>query len=665
MHVVPSLMKAWLQSRVDDRPFSSLRYVFFAGEPLTDTLLDRFRGLASDRVRMVNLYGPTETTLAKLFHRVDAIEPGVQPVGNAMPGADVVVLHDRRRLCGLWETGEIAIRTPYRSKGYLGNPALTETVFLPNTRMNDESDLVYMTGDLGRFRSDGKVEIFGRIDSQIKIRGVRIEPTKIKSLLLRQNGVRDAAITTRTDLNDNKVILALIVAETPLAPDEMGAEANRLRDAVKEALHPAMVPSRFIFLETLPYLPNGKINRKAIAALELDAQEGGRDHAPNLASHTKVEQALVAGLQKTLNLPIDDLDRSFVEMGGDSLAHIQTPLIVEDVLGWLPERWETISFSELAKRKAPSRSRLTQVNTSAILRVLAIIAVVLVHTGALAVGGGTFVLFMLTGFSLFRYQLVNLLSGRILRFYVVMLSRLLMPYYVIIGALALWFTPFDWQWFALLNNRWPVEPAMAFPYWFVSAYAQIIIAVGLAFAIPGVAGAFNAWPKTSAYVGLAVTVVLMRVTGMQDLEFGDRSHSPIAALELLMVGWCIAVSEEVREKVLASVVVTAIFLLDWPDLNGATSAWLYIGTAVIIWFRTVRLPRSMARGLLKFSSLSLYIDLLHVPAIYFVFYFFDNAVAAFVLALTLSVAGSLVASRLERAIIPRVLFRLPTLGKDV
>ena len=132
MHCVPSLMKAWLQGADERKPFASIKHIFFAGEPLTDALLTRFLAAASESANIVNLYGPTETTLAKLAHRVERMEPGVQPVGTPQPGVDVAIMRDRKHLCGLWEIGEIAIRTPYRSKGYIGREELTRQVFLPN-----------------------------------------------------------------------------------------------------------------------------------------------------------------------------------------------------------------------------------------------------------------------------------------------------------------------------------------------------------------------------------------------------------------------------------------------------------------------------------------------------------------------------------------------------
>ena len=221
MHCVPSLMKAWLQAHKEGKPFQSLRYVFFAGEPLLDTLLNRFSEAAGPDTRIINLYGPTETTLAKLANRIERIEPGVQPLGTPQPGVDVLIVCDRRTPCGLWETGEIAIRTPYRSKGYVNNEELTRQVFVENPCRDDPSDLIYYTGDLGRCRPDGKIEIFGRIDSQIKIRGVRIEPYEIESQLLKLPGVADAAVTVRSGAKEEKVLLALIVPDAPIAAGKL------------------------------------------------------------------------------------------------------------------------------------------------------------------------------------------------------------------------------------------------------------------------------------------------------------------------------------------------------------------------------------------------------------------------------------------------------------
>ena len=318
MHCVPSLMRAWLLADTGNHPFRSLRYIFFAGEPLTDALLTRFRAAAGPHTRIVNLYGPTETTLAKLANRIDIIEAGVQPVGNPLPGTDVLIVRDRRVSCGLWEIGEIAIRTPYRSKGYLGNQALTRQVFVVNPFRDDPDDLLYYTGDLGRYRSDGKVEIFGRIDAQIKIRGIRIEPNEIETHLLKFPGIRDAAITTRIATNTEKVLVALVVPETPVAPKDQADFSRTICDSLRQRLPEAMVPTRIFALGKLPYLPNGKLDRKTIGAMDLDLQ-GSEQSAVMPANLDDKMRRIIAGFEDALGLK-NHQPRQFLRRPGWRLA---------------------------------------------------------------------------------------------------------------------------------------------------------------------------------------------------------------------------------------------------------------------------------------------------------------------------------------------------------
>src|SRR5207253_1456622 len=129
-----------------------LRRVFFAGEPLSDVLVRRWRRAFPGACEVVNLYGPTETTLAKCFHRVpNDPDLGVQPIGRPLPQTQALVLNRRRRLCGLHEVGEIAIRTPFRTLGYINNPGANSKAFVVNPFRDDPSDLVYLTGDSGRY----------------------------------------------------------------------------------------------------------------------------------------------------------------------------------------------------------------------------------------------------------------------------------------------------------------------------------------------------------------------------------------------------------------------------------------------------------------------------------------------------------------------------------
>lgn len=246
MHCVPSLMKAWLRASRSDARLATLRRIFFAGEPLPSSLLEEVKRRSSAELQIVNLYGPTETTLAKLSKVVTEPEPGIQPVGKPQPGVDAFICRDRQYRCGLWEVGEIAIRTPYRSLGYYNNPDLTALSFLPNPFRREESDLVYYTGDLGRLRPDGVVEIFGRIDYQIKVNGLRIEPVEIEAELIRNPSVVDAAITLRSNQDGEKALWAVMVLVDDYSDHRSLVALQRdLRQQLKLLFPDAMIPRRF------------------------------------------------------------------------------------------------------------------------------------------------------------------------------------------------------------------------------------------------------------------------------------------------------------------------------------------------------------------------------------------------------------------------------------
>ncbi|MEM1370263.1 MAG: amino acid adenylation domain-containing protein, partial [Cyanobacteria bacterium P01_H01_bin.15] len=183
LHIVPSLAQVWINDCPNQTSLSNMRCLFFAGEPLSDNLVHQWRHFLSSSCRIINLYGPTETTLAKCYFEIPETPPSrIQPVGTSLPGSQALVFADEQRLCGVGEAGEIVIRTPYRTTGYLNNPEENVRRFVLNSARDDKTDLLYFTVDRGRYRPDGQLEILGRLDNQIKIRGVRVELGEISSL---------------------------------------------------------------------------------------------------------------------------------------------------------------------------------------------------------------------------------------------------------------------------------------------------------------------------------------------------------------------------------------------------------------------------------------------------------------------------------------------------
>jgi thioesterase domain-containing protein/acyl carrier protein len=332
LHTVPSLAAVWLDAVPPGLRLPALRWTFFAGEPLLDHLVRRWRAELAPAAGIVNLYGPTETTLAKCFYRVpDPPAPGVQPVGAALPAAQALVLAAGRRLCAVGETGEIVIRTPFRSLGYLDAAEEDRRRFRPNPfsptcdAAAAEDDVLYFTGDRGRYRADGLLEILGRLDDQVKIRGMRVEPGEVRAVLLRQEGVRECAVVAREDTPGEKRLVAYVVPEMASGFDPAAA-----RQGLERELPDYMVPAAVIVLAALPLTPNGKLDRRALPAPE----ESRADHLGRyVAPRDRIEFELVAIWENLLGLRPVGVRDDFFEIGGHSLLAMRLVAQIQEHFG--------------------------------------------------------------------------------------------------------------------------------------------------------------------------------------------------------------------------------------------------------------------------------------------------------------------------------------------
>lgn len=259
LHAVPSRAATLLAAaEAEGATLPALRHLFLSGEPLTRGLAERLRARLAPAARVVNFYGSTETTMIKAYR---AVEPGpdAPPPAAVLPMADTQLLVLRGdRLCGIGEAGEIVVRTPFRTAGTLegGEAAIfAASPFLPGDRL-------YRSGDLGRYRPDGSVEVLGRLDDQMKIRGVRVEPAEVKAALDAQPGVAGSVVLPREGAGGGMELVAWVV---PAAAEAEGL-ADRLRGALAAALPAAAVPAVILCIPALPLLPSGKVDRAALPA---------------------------------------------------------------------------------------------------------------------------------------------------------------------------------------------------------------------------------------------------------------------------------------------------------------------------------------------------------------------------------------------------------------
>ncbi|MEO0870122.1 MAG: non-ribosomal peptide synthetase, partial [Cyanobacteria bacterium J06642_11] len=291
-----------------------------AGEPIPPVLVQQL--YAIDSVQQVfNLYGPSEDTTYSTYTLLSP-DDAVVPIGRPIANTQAYVLDERHNPVPIGMAGELYLAGDGVARGYWNRHELTQEKFVASDRImvGSAHPTGYKTGDLVRHRPDGQLEFLGRIDSQVKLRGFRIELGEIEAVLLRHTDVIQAAARIWTDEQDNRRLVAYVMLSDLPDSEEWGValrENEGLRSHLQTTLPDYMVPAFFIPLKSLPLLPNGKLNRKALPTPVFPKQE-----ATETVTHTEVAQKLVAIWQELLQQSIG-LHDNFFELGGDSILAIQ------------------------------------------------------------------------------------------------------------------------------------------------------------------------------------------------------------------------------------------------------------------------------------------------------------------------------------------------------
>lgn len=281
--------------------------ILSGGEKLHTDLAVR---LADGGARVWDLYGPTETTVWSTTSRLD---PRGRPEDWQLRGNTRLVLLDARgEPVAEGAVGEICIGGTGLGWGYHGRPAQSAAAFVPDPFADRPGARLYRTGDLARRRSDGSLEILGRADHQVKIRGHRIEPGEIESALLALGHIRAAVVRAVPHPDGDQRLAAYLVLKEAAA----AAAHDELRTALLATLPDYMVPEAFVTLEALPRTPNGKVDRRALPPVADWGAAGGSTGAP---PRTDRERAVAAVWEDVLGIREIGVDHDFFELGGHSL----------------------------------------------------------------------------------------------------------------------------------------------------------------------------------------------------------------------------------------------------------------------------------------------------------------------------------------------------------
>ena len=300
-----------------------VRLVIIGGERATGDGLSRWQRQVereaehgARRVRLLNMYGPTEATISATFADLTQHSaPGEPPIGRPVAGAIALVVDANGQPVPVGVPGELLLGGRCLARGYLNRPDLTAEKFSSSPFVGGR---VYHTGDLVRWRADEQLEYLGRIDQQVKLRGFRIELGEIESLLRAQPDVEDVVVVLRDSDTENPCIVAYVVGKAP--PKQL--------KAALQALPAYMVPTAFVALEKLPVTRSGKIDKRGLPAPDTRSQRTGQ-----LAPRTTLEAGLLDIWQRVLGIDRLGIDDHFFELGGHSLLATQVVSRIRSELG--------------------------------------------------------------------------------------------------------------------------------------------------------------------------------------------------------------------------------------------------------------------------------------------------------------------------------------------
>lgn len=320
---LPSLYAAILDY-ADTAMLQSLRSVILAGEPFPRSLLQKHRQRMTD-VALYNEYGPTEATVWCCAYDTDAHDANVPiPIGRPIANTRIYILDRHQQPVAVGTPGEIHIAGEGVASGYLNKSDATAQKFISLT-LDGREERLYKSGDLGRYRDDGSIEFLGRVDRQIKLRGFRIEPAEIESILLMHPAVADAVVLLAAQGAQNSGsatasrLTAFVTAGDPLVGKPGIETDDELRRHLRRHLPEHMIPSSFHLLEAMPLLPNGKTDARALLDLRLQTPDAATS---SVAPRNDRERLLADIWCDVLQLESISIHDNFFELGGDSILSI-------------------------------------------------------------------------------------------------------------------------------------------------------------------------------------------------------------------------------------------------------------------------------------------------------------------------------------------------------
>jgi amino acid adenylation domain-containing protein/thioester reductase-like protein len=313
INFVPSMFNMFLNglSNLDVNILNKLKYLFVAGEAISKDIVKKLFDLTNS-INFINLYGPTEATIYATGYDLKDLQNELNvPIGKPLSNYEIYIVDKNLNLVPIGIPGELCISGDGLSKGYLNRSDLTNDKFIDNPFCPGKK--MYKTGDLAKWYAKGDIEYLGRIDNQVKIRGLRIELGEIENALLSYEKIKHVVVIDRTDKNGKKYLCAYYVSENDVS-------SFALSKHISKSLPNYMVPPYYIRLDKLPLTYSGKINRKELPEPKI------KINRKYVEPKNEVEKKLAEVWSEVLNIEDISTDENFFDLGGDSLSIIQVQI---------------------------------------------------------------------------------------------------------------------------------------------------------------------------------------------------------------------------------------------------------------------------------------------------------------------------------------------------
>ncbi|MDM5278518.1 amino acid adenylation domain-containing protein [Paenibacillus silvae] len=324
--ILPTIFFNQLASYLSDEGFHKLarvRIITVAGEALYGEQVRAFQRKFGNQIDIVNVYGPTECTVATTTHRISEQVPEDVvniPIGKPIHNYKVYIVNEEQQLCPIGVPGEVYIATPALAKGYLNQPERTEQSFVDNPFAIGEK--IYKSGDIAKVLDTGLLEYVGRSDSQLKIRGHRIEIGEIEDHLARLEQIQDVAVIPKKEADGQNMLVGYFTSK-----DGSTVSPADIKAALAEKLPSYFIPKWICQLDMMPIAPTGKINRKAMVSMP--HTERHIDQPDRVMPETETEIILYNAWKEILQHDEFGIEDSFFSIGGDSLRVIHVLVILK------------------------------------------------------------------------------------------------------------------------------------------------------------------------------------------------------------------------------------------------------------------------------------------------------------------------------------------------